>query len=49
MMPINWLMSFIFFLFVFMLFNIMNYYMYNFKFNNNISNQKKNKFFNWKW
>nr|YP_009131050.1 ATP synthase F0 subunit 8 [Gabala argentata]AHW98931.1 ATP synthase F0 subunit 8 [Gabala argentata] len=51
MMPINWMMSFIFFLIVFIIFNILNYYIYNIKSNNKnyISIDKKNKNFFWKW
>nr|YP_010305120.1 ATP synthase F0 subunit 8 [Imosca coreana]ULR87027.1 ATP synthase F0 subunit 8 [Imosca coreana] len=50
MMPINWIMSFIFFLLIFLIFNIMNYYIYN----NKISNKNnylniKLKNLNWKW
>nr|YP_010491926.1 ATP synthase F0 subunit 8 [Westermannia superba]UWM92712.1 ATP synthase F0 subunit 8 [Westermannia superba] len=51
MMPINWMLSFIFFLLVFFIFNIMNYYIYNV---NKIENKKNNlnikmKNFSWKW
>nr|YP_009131088.1 ATP synthase F0 subunit 8 [Vamuna virilis]AHX84180.1 ATP synthase F0 subunit 8 [Vamuna virilis] len=51
MMPINWLMSFFFFLLVFMIFNIMNYYIYNINSSNNINKKfnQKNKFLYWKW
>nr|YP_010326833.1 ATP synthase F0 subunit 8 [Xanthodes intersepta]UNP54082.1 ATP synthase F0 subunit 8 [Xanthodes intersepta] len=50
MMPINWLISFFFFLTIFLIFNIMNYYIYN----NKISNKNKNLNFKlknlyWKW
>nr|YP_010414975.1 ATP synthase F0 subunit 8 [Xanthodes albago]URW97497.1 ATP synthase F0 subunit 8 [Xanthodes albago] len=50
MMPINWLISFFFFLFIFLIFNIMNYYIYN----NKISNKNENLNFKmknlyWKW
>nr|YP_008816190.1 ATP synthase F0 subunit 8 [Retinia pseudotsugaicola]AGZ92356.1 ATP synthase F0 subunit 8 [Retinia pseudotsugaicola] len=50
MMPINWLISFLFFICIFILFNIMNYYIFNLKLNN-IKNNKKIylKNFNWKW
>nr|YP_010263897.1 ATP synthase F0 subunit 8 [Spilarctia casigneta]AQX92086.1 ATP synthase F0 subunit 8 [Spilarctia alba]UIF93591.1 ATP synthase F0 subunit 8 [Spilarctia casigneta] len=50
MMPINWLMSFFFFLLIYLIFNIMNYYIFN-----NLNNKKnmkiniKNKNLNWKW
>nr|UBA16575.1 ATP synthase F0 subunit 8 [Pseudergolis wedah] len=49
MMPINWMLSFFFFLMIFIIFNMMNYYIFNYKiksFNNNI---KKILLFNWKW
>nr|YP_009648082.1 ATP synthase F0 subunit 8 [Parantica aglea]QBZ78041.1 ATP synthase F0 subunit 8 [Parantica aglea] len=51
MMPINWLMSFLFFILLFIIFNIMNYFIFN---NNNNNFIKKNhlkfkKSFNWKW
>nr|YP_003001960.1 ATP synthase F0 subunit 8 [Lymantria dispar]AJM89383.1 ATP synthase F0 subunit 8 [Lymantria dispar asiatica]AJM89415.1 ATP synthase F0 subunit 8 [Lymantria dispar japonica]AJM89447.1 ATP synthase F0 subunit 8 [Lymantria dispar dispar]ACL93260.1 ATP synthase F0 subunit 8 [Lymantria dispar]AJM89385.1 ATP synthase F0 subunit 8 [Lymantria dispar asiatica] len=57
MMPINWLLSFLLFLFIYLIFNIMNYYIYNLNNNNkyNINNNKnfnlmkKNKNLNWKW
>nr|YP_010599791.1 ATP synthase F0 subunit 8 [Nola angustipennis]WAL04251.1 ATP synthase F0 subunit 8 [Nola angustipennis] len=49
MMPINWMLSFMFFLIMFLLFNIMNYYIfYNIKQKNNTNNFKM-KNFNWKW
>nr|YP_009261600.1 ATP synthase F0 subunit 8 [Evergestis junctalis]AKJ25900.1 ATP synthase F0 subunit 8 [Evergestis junctalis] len=50
MMPINWIISLFFFIWVFILFNIMNYYVYINK--NNINMNKinmKNKNFFWKW
>nr|YP_009434365.1 ATP synthase F0 subunit 8 [Athetis lepigone]ATE89009.1 ATP synthase F0 subunit 8 [Athetis lepigone]ATE89022.1 ATP synthase F0 subunit 8 [Athetis lepigone]ATE89035.1 ATP synthase F0 subunit 8 [Athetis lepigone]ATE89048.1 ATP synthase F0 subunit 8 [Athetis lepigone]ATE89061.1 ATP synthase F0 subunit 8 [Athetis lepigone] len=50
MMPINWMISFLFFLLVYLIFNIMNYYIFNKKKlnkNNNFSIKLKN--FNWKW
>nr|YP_009128137.1 ATP synthase F0 subunit 8 [Lemyra melli]AJO26420.1 ATP synthase F0 subunit 8 [Lemyra melli] len=50
MMPINWLMSFFFFLLIYLIFNIMNYYIFNNL--NNKNNKKiniKNKNLNWKW
>nr|YP_009045536.1 ATP synthase F0 subunit 8 [Ypthima akragas]AHA03900.1 ATP synthase F0 subunit 8 [Ypthima akragas] len=51
MMPINWLMSFLFFICIFILFNIINYYIFNYNFNK-ILNKKifktKNNFI-WKW
>nr|YP_009537795.1 ATP synthase F0 subunit 8 [Parasarpa zulema]AYN60512.1 ATP synthase subunit 8 [Parasarpa zulema] len=50
MMPINWIISFNFFLMIFIIFNIMNYFIFNYKnFNNNNKIKlKKNNFF-WKW
>nr|UAT98030.1 ATP synthase F0 subunit 8 [Ambulyx japonica] len=50
MMPINWMISLFFFICIYILFNIMNYYLYYNKFNNNLKNNyyKKNNF-NWKW
>nr|YP_010526963.1 ATP synthase F0 subunit 8 [Rhagastis mongoliana]UXR12300.1 ATP synthase F0 subunit 8 [Rhagastis mongoliana] len=50
MMPINWILSLIFFIIIFIIFNIMNYYIY---YNSNT----KNNFINinsktnpiWKW
>nr|UHA56206.1 ATP synthase F0 subunit 8 [Trigonodes hyppasia] len=51
MMPINWLMSFIFFILIFLMFNIMNYYIFNININknnnNNVNFKKKNLI--WKW
>nr|YP_009732591.1 ATP synthase F0 subunit 8 [Anarta trifolii]QHS71310.1 ATP synthase F0 subunit 8 [Anarta trifolii] len=50
MMPINWLISFFFFLLIYLIFNIMNYYIFNKKIlnkNNNLSIKLKS--FNWKW
>nr|YP_009363192.1 ATP synthase F0 subunit 8 [Paragabara curvicornuta]AMX21657.1 ATP synthase F0 subunit 8 [Paragabara curvicornuta] len=50
MMPINWIISFLFFLSIYLIFNIMNYYIYNINFNNN-NDQLNFKFknLNWKW
>nr|YP_009938409.1 ATP synthase F0 subunit 8 [Lethe verma]QNU07841.1 ATP synthase F0 subunit 8 [Lethe verma]QNU07854.1 ATP synthase F0 subunit 8 [Lethe verma] len=51
MMPINWFLSFIFFICIFILFNIINYYIFNYNCNfknmNKISSFKNN--LNWKW
>nr|QXX99631.1 ATP synthase F0 subunit 8 [Graphium xenocles] len=50
MMPINWIILFIFFIMTFILFNMLNYYifLYKNKYNyNSLKNQKKN--LNWKW
>uniref|UniRef100_UPI003002958F ATP synthase F0 subunit 8 n=1 Tax=Parotis marinata TaxID=1375935 RepID=UPI003002958F len=50
MMPINWIFSFLFFLFIFVIFNIMNYYIFINKNNKNILfSEKKNKNLFWKW
>nr|YP_010615466.1 ATP synthase F0 subunit 8 [Dodona dipoea]WAT94136.1 ATP synthase F0 subunit 8 [Dodona dipoea] len=50
MMPINWILSFLFFIIIFILFNIMNYYIFNYNFFKKINNFKKiNKNMNWKW
>nr|YP_009390959.1 ATP synthase F0 subunit 8 [Meroptera pravella]ARV87617.1 ATP synthase F0 subunit 8 [Meroptera pravella] len=50
MMPINWLMSFFFFIMIFIMFNIMNYYIFNIKMKNSLNNNKINfKNFFWKW
>nr|YP_010326846.1 ATP synthase F0 subunit 8 [Athetis thoracica]UNP54096.1 ATP synthase F0 subunit 8 [Athetis thoracica] len=50
MMPINWLISFFFFLLIYLIFNIMNYYIFNKKSLNKNSNFSiKLKNFNWKW
>nr|YP_010947296.1 ATP synthase F0 subunit 8 [Smerkata fusca]WGO62328.1 ATP synthase F0 subunit 8 [Smerkata fusca] len=60
MMPINWIISFIFFIITFLIFNMMNYYILNFNLNNQINfsssstqkNYKKSfliKNLNWKW
>nr|QIE12657.1 ATP synthase F0 subunit 8 [Compsulyx cochereaui] len=50
MMPINWLISFFFFICIYIMFNIMNYYTYSNKYNNNLKMKfiKKNQL-NWKW
>nr|WEA76606.1 ATP synthase F0 subunit 8 [Parnassius phoebus] len=49
MMPINWLLSFFFFIMIFILFNIMNYYIFN-NFKKLFYFNKKNfKNMNWKW
>nr|AYJ22299.1 ATP synthase F0 subunit 8 [Lymantria mathura] len=50
MMPINWILSLLLFLFIFLMFNIMNYYIFN-NMNNNKKNCPlfKNKNLNWKW
>nr|UUA65256.1 ATP synthase F0 subunit 8 [Leguminivora glycinivorella] len=50
MMPINWMISFFFFICVFILFNILNYYIFYLKMNNMENNKKISlKNFNWKW
>nr|YP_009529046.1 ATP synthase F0 subunit 8 [Ephestia elutella]AXU98853.1 ATP synthase F0 subunit 8 [Ephestia elutella] len=50
MMPINWLMSFFFFIIMFIIFNMMNYYIFNIKLKSSIKKYnflKKNLY--WKW
>nr|AII02515.1 ATP synthase F0 subunit 8 [Alucita montana] len=50
MMPINWLMSFFFFILLYIMFNILNYYIFinkNKNFNFNFKKSLKN--FSWKW
>nr|YP_010729938.1 ATP synthase F0 subunit 8 [Parnassius cardinal]WEF74874.1 ATP synthase F0 subunit 8 [Parnassius cardinal] len=49
MMPINWLLSFFFFITIFILFNIMNYYIFNINFKKLFYFNKKIKSMNWKW
>nr|YP_009764316.1 ATP synthase F0 subunit 8 [Pyralis farinalis]QIS91155.1 ATP synthase F0 subunit 8 [Pyralis farinalis] len=51
MMPINWLLSLMFFILIFIIFNMMNYYIFNFnmKMNNNDTNKIPLNNFNWKW
>nr|YP_010426663.1 ATP synthase F0 subunit 8 [Parnassius glacialis]QYH50540.1 ATP synthase F0 subunit 8 [Parnassius glacialis]USN89412.1 ATP synthase F0 subunit 8 [Parnassius glacialis] len=50
MMPINWLLSFFFFIMIFILFNIMNYYIFNINnFKKLYFNKKNFKNMNWKW
>nr|QXJ80272.1 ATP synthase F0 subunit 8 [Dahira obliquifascia] len=51
MMPINWMLSLIFFIIIFIIFNIMNYYIYYNLNNKNpqvMHNNYKNNLF-WKW
>nr|YP_008239023.1 ATP synthase F0 subunit 8 [Elophila interruptalis]AGO90252.1 ATP synthase F0 subunit 8 [Elophila interruptalis] len=50
MMPLNWLMSFLFFIMIFIFFNIMNYYIVIYKNKMNLK-MKKIKKYNliWKW
>nr|SPP23462.1 ATP synthase F0 subunit 8 [Atrophaneura dixoni] len=53
MMPINWILSFFFFILIFILFNIFNYFIFNLSYKNIISNNVSNKNFKknlfWKW
>nr|YP_009241022.1 ATP synthase F0 subunit 8 [Shijimiaeoides divina]AMK46121.1 ATP synthase F0 subunit 8 [Shijimiaeoides divina] len=53
MMPINWMLSYFFFICIFILFNIMNYYIFfnknNFNYYIKNNNNKKNKILYWKW
>nr|YP_010597237.1 ATP synthase F0 subunit 8 [Agriades orbitulus]WAK98822.1 ATP synthase F0 subunit 8 [Agriades orbitulus]WAK98835.1 ATP synthase F0 subunit 8 [Agriades orbitulus]WAK98848.1 ATP synthase F0 subunit 8 [Agriades orbitulus] len=49
MMPINWMLSFLFFIWIFIMFNMLNYYIFFYKIKFNINKiYKKNKL-NWKW
>nr|YP_009938331.1 ATP synthase F0 subunit 8 [Lethe nigrifascia]QNU07750.1 ATP synthase F0 subunit 8 [Lethe nigrifascia] len=51
MMPINWLFSLFLFICIFILFNIINYFIFNYTYNNkNLSKifPLKNNFY-WKW
>nr|YP_009743904.1 ATP synthase F0 subunit 8 [Orecta lycidas]QIE12683.1 ATP synthase F0 subunit 8 [Orecta lycidas] len=50
MMPINWMISFFFFICLFILFNIMNYYIYlnNSNMNKKIFHKNNNHLY-WKW
>nr|YP_010417482.1 ATP synthase F0 subunit 8 [Junonia chorimene]USF17537.1 ATP synthase F0 subunit 8 [Junonia chorimene] len=51
MMPINWILSFIFFICIFLIFIVMNFYIFNFKMmkmnNKNMIKTSPNQ--NWKW
>nr|YP_010564295.1 ATP synthase F0 subunit 8 [Elophila turbata]UYX62305.1 ATP synthase F0 subunit 8 [Elophila turbata] len=50
MMPLNWLMSFIFFIIIFIMFNIMNYYIFIYKNKKNMNLKMMKKFnLKWKW
>nr|YP_010700053.1 ATP synthase F0 subunit 8 [Phlossa conjucta]WCH63186.1 ATP synthase F0 subunit 8 [Phlossa conjucta] len=51
MMPINWMMSLLFFISIFIMFNIFNYYIINLKKNKmyKLSNKFSFKNLNWKW
>nr|YP_009352153.1 ATP synthase F0 subunit 8 [Limenitis moltrechti]AQX44315.1 ATP synthase F0 subunit 8 [Limenitis moltrechti]AYN60798.1 ATP synthase subunit 8 [Limenitis moltrechti] len=50
MMPINWILSLIFFIMIFIIFNIMNYFIFNNKnINYNYKNKKLKNNFYWKW
>nr|WMQ78036.1 ATP synthase F0 subunit 8 [Zaranga tukuringra] len=50
MMPINWIISLIFFICIFLIFNMMNYYIFNYKNNKNYHLSKSlNKNLYWKW
>nr|YP_010700040.1 ATP synthase F0 subunit 8 [Parasa lepida]WCH63173.1 ATP synthase F0 subunit 8 [Parasa lepida] len=49
MMPINWLMSFFFFITFFIIFNMMNYFIFNPKIKKNYKNFNMNKKLIWKW
>nr|YP_009407705.1 ATP synthase F0 subunit 8 [Ampelophaga rubiginosa]AMB36447.1 ATP synthase F0 subunit 8 [Ampelophaga rubiginosa]QVT10947.1 ATP synthase F0 subunit 8 [Ampelophaga rubiginosa] len=50
MMPINWILSLIFFIMIFIIFNIMNYYIfYNINKKNNLIKFKYKNNLIWKW
>nr|YP_010722719.1 ATP synthase F0 subunit 8 [Luehdorfia puziloi]WDW20237.1 ATP synthase F0 subunit 8 [Luehdorfia puziloi] len=50
MMPINWLMSFFFFIMIFIMFNISNYYIFLINNKTNMTYNKNNlKNLIWKW
>nr|CCJ27910.1 ATP8 [Thaumetopoea pinivora] len=50
MMPINWLMSLIFFIYIFLMFNMMNYFIFNYTSNKNNNFFKKSSSpIMWKW
>nr|YP_010429012.1 ATP synthase F0 subunit 8 [Curetis acuta]USO21408.1 ATP synthase F0 subunit 8 [Curetis acuta] len=52
MMPINWILSFIFFIIIFIIFNIMNYYIFNYNKMNFLSFKKTSSYkknFFWMW
>nr|AVY52171.1 ATP synthase F0 subunit 8 [Lepidoptera sp. 1 TS-2018] len=49
MMPINWLMSFFFFIIIFVMFNMLNYYIFNIKMKTSFNNKINYKNFIWKW
>nr|CCJ27925.1 ATP8 [Thaumetopoea processionea] len=51
MMPINWFLSLIIFISIFLMFNMMNYFIFNYKYfkmsNNNLKKNMSPLF--WKW
>nr|UYX62318.1 ATP synthase F0 subunit 8 [Orthopygia glaucinalis] len=50
MMPINWMISLLFFIVVFIIFNMMNYYIFNFNIKmDNKTNNFSLKNLTWKW
>nr|YP_010586046.1 ATP synthase F0 subunit 8 [Apsilochorema hwangi]UZZ43782.1 ATP synthase F0 subunit 8 [Apsilochorema hwangi] len=50
MMPINWIMLFIYFIILYIIFNSMNYYNFFYKINKSLNiHHKKISMFNWKW
>nr|YP_009054334.1 ATP synthase F0 subunit 8 [Heliconius pachinus]YP_009058607.1 ATP synthase F0 subunit 8 [Heliconius cydno]AIJ02037.1 ATP synthase F0 subunit 8 [Heliconius pachinus]AIM46784.1 ATP synthase F0 subunit 8 [Heliconius cydno] len=51
MMPINWMISLLFFISIFISFMIMNYFIFNYKTNFNLKKINKNNFKKnfWKW
>nr|YP_010586241.1 ATP synthase F0 subunit 8 [Himalopsyche malenanda]UZZ44003.1 ATP synthase F0 subunit 8 [Himalopsyche malenanda] len=49
MMPMNWIMLFLFFISVFLTFNVMNFYLFNYNYSDlKIKSLNKNPL-NWKW
>nr|YP_010327145.1 ATP synthase F0 subunit 8 [Syntypistis chambae]UNP54473.1 ATP synthase F0 subunit 8 [Syntypistis chambae] len=51
MMPINWFISLFFFILIIIMFNMMNYYIFLYKFNvkNNLNKFNNMKNYHWKW
>nr|ASY98255.1 ATP synthase F0 subunit 8 [Pseudogalepsus sp. JZ-2017] len=49
MMPLNWILLFMFFSIVLIMFNIMNYYMHFNKFSSKMPFSQKFKTLYWKW
>nr|YP_009826193.1 ATP synthase F0 subunit 8 [Scythris sinensis]QBY40009.1 ATP synthase F0 subunit 8 [Scythris sinensis] len=49
MMPINWIILFLFFICIFIIFNIMNYYIYKITPPKKDIDMIKTNYFYWKW